>query len=294
MITETLPTIAVVLACYNRRALTLRCLASIESAGSDRARLVVYLFDDASSDGTSDAVRENFPSTNIMAGDGEQFWCGGMRQAMAAAEAAGYDYLLWLNDDVELAPDFLDILLNSHAEALQSHGPGPHVIVGPVVDPVSREITYSGFRRTSRVHPAKLERVAPSGTLQQCDTMNGNCVLFPASIVSKVGEIDRAYSQQIGDADYGYRCIEEGAMLWVARRWVGSCVSNNRRLRWSNPSLTFGERLRILNTPHGLPIRPWLHFMWRFGGPLGAALLTLSYAKWFAQSLLPKKGGEAS
>ncbi|WDQ99681.1 glycosyltransferase [Devosia sp. J2-20] len=286
---ETLPTIAVVLACYNRKTLTLRCLESLKSAGSHRARLVVYLFDDGSIDGTSDAVREKFPSTNIIAGDGEQFWCGGMREAMSAAAVAGYDFLLWLNDDVELTSGFLDTLLNSYAEALQSHGPGPHVIVGPVVDPISQETTYSGFRRTSRIHPAKLERVPPSGGLQKCDTMNGNCVLFPASIVSKVGEIDRAYSQQIGDADYGYRCLEEGALLWVAPLWVGSCEPNNRHLRWSNPSLTFSERLRILNTPHGLPFGPWLHFMWRFGGPLGAALLLLSYAKWFSLSLLPKK-----
>lgn len=292
--TQSLPIIAIVLACYNRKAMTLRCLTSVASAGIGRAQLAVYLFDDASPDGTAEAVQTAFPQVQVINGDGHQFWCGGMRQAMAAANRTRYDYLLWLNDDVELKPDFIDLLLDSHAMATQKHGLGPHVIIGPVVDPITQKITYSGFRRTSTIHPAKFAHVIPSGALQGCDTMNGNCVLFPAALVAKVGEIDRAYSQQIGDADYGYRCLEAGARLWVAPRWVGTCASNDRHMRWSNPSLTFSERLKVVNTPHGLPFGPWWHFMWRFGGPLAAFLLITSYIKWFALSLLPKSRSTSS
>lgn len=278
--------VAVVLACYNRKATTLCCLASLASAGTSEVQLEVFLFDDASPDGTAEAVRNAFPDTHIIRGDGNQFWCGGMRAAMHAANETGYDFLLWLNDDVELAPDFLRTLLESHARAEAVHGQGPHVIVGSVVDPGSGELTYSGFRRVSALHPAKMVHVRPDDVgLQTCDTMNGNCVLFPAAVIRRVGALDLAYVQQIGDVDYGYRCSESGAALWVAPKPVGTCAANIRQMRWGNPALSLAQRLSILNTPHGLQLKPWLRFMWRFGGAIGVALLFAGYAKWLLISL---------
>jgi GT2 family glycosyltransferase len=282
--------IAVVLASYNRKQTTLRCLASLDGAASPDATIEVFLFDDASPDGTAAAVREAFPRTHIIPGDGNQFWCGGMRAAMKAANRTDYDFLLWLNDDVELAPDFLKILLSSHVRAEAQLGPGPHVIVGAVVDPETGALTYSGFRRRSALHPAKLTPVMPDGSgLQACDTMNGNCVLFPAAIVRQVGAIDPVYTQQIGDLDYGYRCTRNGAKLWVAPKPVGTCRVNRRRLRWSNRALSLRERLNILNTPHGLAPKPWLHFMWRFGGAVGVVLLFVGYAQWLSLSVFARE-----
>ena len=282
--------IAAVLACYNRKATTLRCLASLARANTPEVGLEVFLFDDASPDGTAEAVRAAFPDTHIIRGDGNQFWCGGMRAAMQAAERTSYHFLLWLNDDVELAPDFLPMLLRSHARATAEHGPGPHVIVGSVVDANDGNLTYSGFRLLSTLHPAKLAHVKPDDRgLRACDTMNGNCVMFPAAVIRKVGAIDAAYTQQIGDVDYGYRCVKSGATLWVAPKPVGTCASNDRQLRWNNPALSFSQRVSVLTTPHGLPLKPWLHFMWRFGGVAGIALLFAGYAKWLAISLFRKE-----
>lgn len=281
--------IAVVLASFNRKATTLRCLASLSAAALQGFQVQVYLFDDASPDGTAEAVRALYPRTHVLEGDGRQFWCGGMRAAMRAANRDDYDFMLWLNDDVELEAGFLRALLRSHARAEVQHGPGLHVIVGPVVDPTSGNVTYSGFRRVSSIHPAKLSRVLPDGkNLQPCDTMNGNCVLLPAEVVRTVGEIGSQYVQQIGDIDYGYRCVRGGARIWVAPRPIGTCAANNRRMRWDNRALSLRERLKILNTPHGLPVKSWLHFMWRYGGPLGVALLFAGYAKWLTISLLSK------
>lgn len=281
--------IAVVLACYNRKETTLRCLRSLYQSVTPVVKLKVYLFDDASPDGTARVVRELYPDVRVIDGDGKQFWCGGMRAAMKEATRAPHDFLLWLNDDVDLAEGFLDVLLASHRRAELEFGDGPHVVVGAVADPNSGGITYSGYRRRSRFNPAKFTLVVPDPTqLRSCDTMNGNCVLFPAEIVKRAGEIDPAYIQQIGDSDYGYRCVKAGAKIWVAPKITGTCSPNTRFLSWDNPALSFGQRLKVLNTPHGLPIRPWLHFMSKFGGPLAVALLLVSYVKWLTISLLPR------
>ena len=277
--------VVVVLASYNRKSATLRCLDSLQHAGHPASHLRTILFDDASPDGTSEAVRTAYPEMLVIDGDGGQFWCGGMRRAMAAASEQPHDFLLWLNDDVEVAPGFLAGLLTAHRQA-STLSPGPHVIVGAVVDPHTGEVTYSGLRRTSRIHPAKLKRVPCNpDRLEPCDSLNGNCVLFPATLVRKVGTIGAHYAHQLGDVDYGYRCAQAGARLWVAPAIVGTCARNDTALQWVNPRLSLSERLRIFNTPHGLPLRPWIHFMWRFGGPLGVAMLFAGYAKWLGKSL---------
>jgi GT2 family glycosyltransferase len=281
--------IAAVMACYNRRKTTLKCLRSVYNAARSNIDLSVCLFDDASPDGTAAAVREQYPNVRIVEGDGNQFWCGGMRAAMSEAEKINYDFLLWLNDDVELNEDALAELLASYDRAKIEHG-DLNVIIGAIADPASGSLTYSGYRRTSRIHPAKLVKVEPDpDKLVQCDTMNGNCVLFPAKVVKMVGEISRAYIQTIGDVDYGYRCVDVGAKLWLTATIVGKCPPNTRVLAWQNSSLSFTRRLKILNTPHGQPFRPWMHFMFRFGGPIAIGLLFWNYFKWLVISLIPHR-----
>lgn len=286
---DDLITIAVVLACYNRCNTTLRCLRSVYKSVPPTVRLLIFLFDDASPDGTAKAVREQYPDVRIIEGDGNQFWCGGMRAAMSEAAKIRYDFLLWLNDDVELNDDFIPVLLASYDRAKKEHGE-LNVIIGAVADPMSGSLTYSGYRRLSRVHPAKLDKVQPDPSrLVQCDTMNGNCVLFPSQIVKMVGEIDRAYIQTIGDVDYGYRCVLAGAKLWVTSTTVGKCSPNTRVLAWQNNALSFVDRWKVLNTPHGQPLRPWIHFMFRFGGALGIGLLFWNYFKWLVIGLIPSR-----
>jgi GT2 family glycosyltransferase len=279
-------TVAVCIASYNRRETTLRCLRSLTLA-STSVDIETYLCDDSSTDGTAAAVREEFPLCHVVAGDGHLFWCGGMRAAMRAASKSRYDFLLWLNDDVQLWPGFLDQLLSEHEQAQTADRAREHVIVGAVVDPKTRVVTYSGLRRTSIIHPAKFARVPPVvAAAQLCDTFNGNCVLFPRRLVFAVGEIDPAYIQDTGDLDYGYRCAAAGANIWVAREPVGSCLPNYGASRWSDRTLSITDRWRILNTPHGAPYRPWIRFLWRYGGVLAVAWLLVTYTRGFVWSIV--------
>src|SRR5688500_4668302 len=104
--------IAVLMTCHNRKALTLACLEMLRRQPLFAAENL-FLVDDGSSDGTGDAVRQAFPTANVVQGDGSLFWNGGMRLAWDRAKAAGrdFDFYLWLNDDVKLSPDALDMLV---------------------------------------------------------------------------------------------------------------------------------------------------------------------------------------
>ena len=275
------PTIAVALAAFNRRETTLRSLETLHAqtgVGLDWT-LRIHLLDDSSTDGTAEAVAERFPSVVLLNGNGNLFWGGSMAKAMASALAQPADFLLMLNDDVELAPDAVDMALAEYAAACKIAGNSMQVVIGSVSDPATGAMSYSGFRRTHRRDPSKISRVAPSpAALTPCDTMNGNFVLIPKAITDQLGTVDPLFVHQLGDIDYGYRVVRAGGGLWIARKPVGTCAPNNRVMPFRKPGLSVMARWRAMNHPLGLPLRPWFAFMWRWGGIEGLARLATIYA----------------
>jgi len=92
--------IGVVITCHNRKEKTIASLKKlINQDDIDTLDVKIYLVDDGSTDGTSEAIKNNFPQVNIIKGDGTLFWNGGMRGAFSKAMENGHDYYLWLNDD---------------------------------------------------------------------------------------------------------------------------------------------------------------------------------------------------
>lgn len=95
--------IAIIMTCFNRKEKTLKCLGSL--LADSEHNLQVYMVDDGSTDGTGDAVKVSFPQVNVIRGDGNLFWNRGMHMAFSKAVEVGYDFYLWVNDDVEFDED---------------------------------------------------------------------------------------------------------------------------------------------------------------------------------------------
>ena len=275
------PLICVVMASYNRRDVTLAGIASLYNLdGRGTAwHLQVVLLDDASPDGTAQAVKAKFPEVTVLHGTGNLFWGGGMHAAMIEALKTTPDFTVLYNDDVILFPSAMSQMLADYDKATLQTGDPKQVIVGAVTDPATGQLTYSGFVRAHLWDPSKLTRIAPSNSaLTPCDTMNGNFVLVPRAVTRIIGPVDPSFVQQLGDLDYGYRARRAGASIWLARGTVGTCAPNLRPPPWRKPGLGLLGRWRALNTPHGLPLRSWVTFMWRWGGPVALARLAGIYA----------------
>ena len=74
---KSMTSIGVVITCYNRKEKTLASLKKlINQEDVDSLDINIYLVDDGSTDGTSEAVKKNFPQVNIIKGDGTLFWNG--------------------------------------------------------------------------------------------------------------------------------------------------------------------------------------------------------------------------
>lgn len=283
--------VAVLMACHNRRTSTLASLKGIfgQKVGSN-IKLEVYLVDDGSTDGTSDVVQAAYPNTRIIKGDGNLFWNGAMRLAFSEASKINHDYYLWLNDDTTLEPDAVANLLSAHHHLTKRNKPNS-IIAGRIHDPATGVLTYGGVVRKSRLWPLKFRWLETDGEMQECDTMDGNCVLIPRTVVNLVGNLDETFTHGMGDWDYGLRARKLGCSVWVAPGYAGTSPRNPAYENWMSTDLPLRKRLKKVNHPKGLPTREWKVYVRRHAGPLWYLYWIYPYAYLFIAPTLKRIHG---
>ncbi|PSB39782.1 glycosyltransferase family 2 protein [filamentous cyanobacterium Phorm 46] len=288
--------IAVLMTCHNRKSKTLATLESLfQQRSIDEIGHKVYLVDDGSTDGTAEAVQQTYPDVKIFAGDGNLFWNGGMRIAFSEAIKDDPDYYLWLNDDTILYPEALSSLLTTSRHLLEQ-GEENAIVAGSTCDPDTGDFTYGGIVKITPLLPFKFRFIEPTKAAQPCDSMNGNCVLIPRSVVQLVGNLDPAFIHYLSDWEYGLRARQKGCTVWIAPGYQGTCSPNPQATKVAADSMS--EGLEKMNQPKGLtfqdatlqPWEEWKVFAQRHGGLFWPIYWLLPYRRlvWF--SVLSKLG----
>jgi len=271
--------IAVLMACHNRCATTLKCLDALQRQRlAEDISLSVYLVDDGSTDGTAAAVRQAHPQVRLLQGDGSLFWTGGMHRALEEARRERFDYFLWLNDDTRLRRDAISKLVETSEGVRSTEGPA-HIIVGTTLDGETNRPTYGGVVHSSWWHPFRYALVEPGEGPVPCETMNGNCVLVSREVVERVGNMDTVYQHGFADYDYGLRARRAGCTVWIAPGFIGWCRRTKIRRDWRNAELSWKRRWAAVKGPKGLPPRQMLTFARRHGGPLWPIFWCIPYIR---------------
>lgn len=237
---NTIKAVAVLLTCHNRKEKTVSCLKSLFQATLPKGfSFSVFLVDDGSTDGTAKAVKENYPKVNIIQGDGKLFWNRGMHLAWeTAAKVKEYDFYLWLNDDVVLMKKSLKLLIEATCNNEDA------IVCGSMCSKYKSQITYGARGLNDKL-------ITPNGKVQECKVFNGNCVLIPSSVYSKLGNLDARYPHAIGDFDYALRAIKHGLKIYIASEFVGYCEKNKFLPKWCLPEISIRQRIKSLYSPLG-------------------------------------------
>lgn len=233
--------IAVLLTCYNRKEKTLACLSSLHNCLLPLDHnLDIFLVDDGSNDGTSEAVASEYPNAYIIKGTGSLFWNRGMHLAwITAINKKDFDFYLWLNDDTTLSRNAIEELLA--CEKLKN---GKAIVCGAVNSSITGKFTYGGRSKNG-------QEIIPNGLIQNCNTINGNCVLINRFICSKIGVLDPTFPHAIGDYEYGLRAIKNGFDVITTRNFIGQCERNVLLPKWCYGSVSLKERWKSLYSPLG-------------------------------------------
>jgi GT2 family glycosyltransferase len=282
--TEKLTRVEIVTPVHNRRDITLQCLKSLARVNKDGLDVHVIIVDDGSTDGTSEAIVENFPEVEIVRGDGNLWFTAGTNRGIEAALKHNPDYVLTINDDEVFDESFLHLMIEtaqrnprSIVGALLLLWDTPHKIFQ--VSP-RWELSAGGFRhwvqQTIWTVPKKPWEV---------ELIVGNCVLFPVAAIKECGLMNEKRFPHFGDAEYTPRMRRRGWRLLIEPRARVFCQPNNLPARVRNMPFkklmrtlfvdlgnAHSLRRRFLATWHGAPNRfegaiafPIFLMRWAFG-----------------------------
>ena len=188
--------VAVVLS-WNGREDTLACLRSLEGEDVD-----VIVVDNASTDGTADAVR----GAEVIRNERNLGYAGGMNTGIRRALERGAEAVLLLNNDVEVEPGAI--------AALAAHAEGAGAVCPVVVfadDP--ERVWYAGASFDPRRGYNGRHRTERTAT--ETERICGAAVLLPRETIERVGMFDEALFAYVEDADWSLRAREAGLPLRV-------------------------------------------------------------------------------
>ena len=252
--------IEVVTPVHNRKDLTLRCLKSLAEADLSGIDLHVIVVDDGSTDGSAEAISNEFPDVTIIPGDGNLWYTAGTNVGLNAALQNAPDFILAINNDSEFEPKFLQYML----ESANSH---PRSVIGAIL------VSWDDKKRVFQVSPKwnvwwggmrhwvkQTVDTLPSKPWE-VELIVGNCVLFPAEAIREVGLMDEKRLPQYGDAEYTPRMRKAGWRLFADPRARVYCKPNDVPEKISKMGLRRMASTMLLDPYHPHSLRRRLNMI---------------------------------
>lgn len=256
--------IAALITCYNRKDKTLKAISDLMTSAEKAAvEIDVFVVDGGSDDNTPNAVRQNFPSVNVIVADG-LFWAGGMRRAwQEAVKQRNYANYLLLNDDTSLYDTCLTHIMADDEYCRKEYGKAA-IVVGTTIDNKTKKLSYGG-RRLLKKGRSKCEFVVPNNEYpQHCDLGNANIMLVPREVFEQIGMLSDKYTHGIADYDYTLRAIEKNFDVVVCKTICGECTDDHGKNWRPAKQYTLRQRIAYLYSPKGLAYREYLSYIKRF------------------------------
>lgn len=208
---QDLPSVWIIILNWNGLDDTLVCLASLAQVDPADAAVHILVIDNGSRYDPRPTIIERFPSAEVVRLERNIGFAGGCNYGIERALHGEADYVLLLNNDTIVDPDFLAPLLTY----LQCH---PRTgAVAPLIcyaDQPDR-VWFAGatiimalgyFEHRSRLRHR--QEVAPTPLVS--DYLSGCCMLIPASVIRTVGRFDEQMFAYFEDAEFCLRVRQAG------------------------------------------------------------------------------------
>lgn len=111
-------------------------------------RYSIVVVDNNSADNSGEKLKESFPEIVLLKSEFNRGFCGGNNLGIRYCLAAKFDYVLILNDDTEVEPDFLSILVQKGVSIPEK----PHVITGKIYCYQNRSLVWYAGGDLSLIH----------------------------------------------------------------------------------------------------------------------------------------------
>jgi GT2 family glycosyltransferase len=204
------PTVAVVVLTWNGKALTLDCLGSL--AQVRYRNLEVIVVDNASTDGTAEAVSQQFgEKVRVVVNEHNLGFAGGNNIGIRHALDGGADYVTLLNNDTTVDKAFIDALVEVFSQYPRTGIAGPKIYYETPPDQIwfaggkislSRGVAqHIGIRETDR---------GQFDAVREVDYITGCTLMAHRKVFENVGILDDSYRAYYEDADFCMRARRAG------------------------------------------------------------------------------------
>ena len=275
--------IFVIIPVHNRREFTRACLHCLRAQTEPHRVLVV---DDGSTDGTATMIAQAFPDVTVLTGNGSLWWAGatnlGIRHVLPQLQPS--DFVLTLNDDTEVAPDYLARLLHAYAVnkpaligsiSVDIRDPARLLYAGVLVN-----MTTASFQDQATLRFNHQTNHLPTDQpYLPTDCLPGRGLFVSAGVLNAIGLLDdAAFPHHMADIDFSMRARKAGFPLVVATNCVVLEHADATTLLLSeNPSFrTFWSALFTINSPLKLGTR--YHFARRHA-PVMPVFLAIDWSR---------------
>jgi len=207
--------VGVVVLTWNGREDTLACLASLESL-PDRPAVVIVV-DNASTDGTAEAVAERFPEVELVRSSENRGFAGGNNLGITRALELGADHVLILNNDAEAEPGAIEALVAAAAAHPDAGSVGAKILFAEPPDLV----WFAGADYDPRrgYHGRQRGYREPDGGrwagVQETDRACGAAMLVPRAVLERVGAFDESLFLYAEDVEWSLRAARAGFRHYV-------------------------------------------------------------------------------
>lgn len=270
-----MPTLAIVIVSYNTRDLLRDCLQSIQP-GAAQFPLDIWVVDNASRDGSTTMVRDEFPHVHVIDSprNGGYAYANNLALRRITADAGqemqdaqsipSPEYVLLLNPDTVVPAGALDALVGFMETHPEVGACGPKLLLADgSLDlacrrsfPAPSAFVYRAlglsklFPRSKRFGSYNMTYLSPD-VQTEVDAVVGACMLVRGGVVREAGLLDEAYFMYGEDLDWAYRIKQYGwKIMYVPSATVHHYKRASSRQRPFQSIRAFYDAMRVFHRKH--------------------------------------------
>lgn len=206
---------------HNGKRYLRKCLESVSNIKMKGFKNKILLIDNASLDNSIKSVKKLFPKIKIKRYQYNIGFTGGVNAGFKYALTKNADYVLLLNYDTEVSPNFLNILINYSKKNPQAG------IISPLITSAGKfpKIWFSGGKIDQKHFSSKhldLNNDIKSVPKKPFETefATGCCMLIKKEVLEKIGFFDDRYFLYYEDIDFSLRAKVAGYSCFVVPKSI--------------------------------------------------------------------------
>ncbi|MEX2511823.1 MAG: glycosyltransferase family 2 protein [Cyclobacteriaceae bacterium] len=202
--------VAIVILNWNGWEYTRACLESLLNSGFPPSQVIIV--DNHSEDGSFDYIKETFPDIQLIRNHANLGFAGGNNVGIRKALEEGYRYIMLLNNDTELNPDFLTYLVEEMEISENVAAIQPLIYFLRKKD----KLWNAGGRfRPWLAYSQTCYKIKNNKIAYPTDWITGCAILVRAKVIKEVGLLDEQYFAYFEDVDWSLRMKKRGYALKV-------------------------------------------------------------------------------